>query len=675
MQAIRNIGIMAHIDAGKTTTTERILFYSGKIHRIGEVDEGSAAMDWMRQEQERGITITSAATTCFWKECQINIIDTPGHVDFTAEVERALRVLDGAIAIFDAVGGVEPQSEMVWHQADTYHVPRIVYINKMDRIGADFYAALHQIEHKLGAAPLPITIPVGSEQAFSGVIDLLEMRYLVWNNADSGASFQTLPIPQEMQALSAQWRERLLDHVAASDDELAERYLAGAELSGEEISAAIRRETIARQLVPVLCGASLRNIGVQPLLDAIVAYLPAPDELSRIKAISATKQKEVEIARSAQAPLCGLIFKLHFDGERGVRCYVRLYAGRLKSGSTVYNSNKRRRERIYRILRMHANRAEQVSTLEAGEIGVLIGLKWTQTGDTIGSEGTPILLEQIRFPQPVLSAAIEPGSLSERDRLKEVLDMLAREDPTFLWSENEESGELLISGMGELHLEVLTTRIIDDYKIGARIGVPQVSYRETITTSATHSEHFQRNLAGKEHRARITLQVAPRERGAGNHFSIAPLETPPPAEISAAIARGIEAALSSGIVSGYPAIDIAVTLTSCGYDQQSEPFAFEAVASLGLDNACRKAEPIILAPFMRVNISCPRDCLGDVIAGLTQRSGTIQAIESRATTEHIRAETPLATMFGYSTALRSATQGRGSFNMEFDHFAPSSNRP
>jgi elongation factor G len=675
LRKLRNIGIMAHIDAGKTTTTERILFYTGKRHRIGEVDDGDATMDWMTQEQNRGITITSAATTCFWRDHQINIIDTPGHVDFTAEVERSLRVLDGAVAIFDAVGGVEPQSETVWHQADTYNIPRLAYVNKMDRIGADFFAVVEEMKEKLGATPLVLSIPIGREQSFEGTIDLLSMQELHWDHETFGSAMSTAPIREEYQAMAAEWREHLIDALSAYSDELTELFLEGTDIPTETINHVIREKTVDHTLVPTFCGASLKNVGVQPLLDAVVNYLPAPEEISAEEGLHAKKETRVPVERTPDGPPAGLVFKIQSEREAGDLCFVRMYSGSIKAGSTVYNVDKKKRERVHRLLRMHANRTEAIDSVEAGDIAVFIGFKHAQTGDTIGSEGFPVILERMHFPEPVIHVAIEPETLSQRDKLKDVLGTLAKEDPTFLSYENEDTGELIISGMGELHLDVLVTRIIDDFKVGARVGQPQVTYRETISESLDHTETYHRMLGGKENNAEITLHVEPLERGTGNHFASEVSKNDVPEELIEAVRRGVEAAFTSGIVFGYPTIDIGVTLTAATYDElTSTPLAFEAAGSLGFDNACTKASPILLEPIMRVDVMCPADFLGDVINGLTMRGGVVQGVESRPAMEHIRAEAPLKQMFGYSTSLRSITQGRGNYAMEFSHFAEASDR-
>ncbi len=672
MNETRNIGIMAHIDAGKTTTTERILYYTGKSHRIGEVDDGSATMDWMVQEQNRGITITSAATTTFWHDHKINIIDTPGHVDFTAEVERSLRVLDGAIAIFCAVGGVEPQSETVWRQADAYNVPRIAFVNKMDRIGADFFGVLEEIRSKLHAEPVALSIPIGRENEFEGIVDLLAVQEIHWSESDNGTTYETRPVRAELSEQTFQWREKLLDAVSSYSDEITELVLDDKDVPPEAIKRVLREQTLAGTVLPVTVGASLRNIGVQPLLDMVVDYLPAPEELPAVRGMHPKKGDPVDVARTVEGQAVGMVFKIQADRDAGSYSFVRMYQGTLKSSGAIFNHNMGKRERVNRILRMHANRTEQIDRIEAGDIAVVVGLKLAQTGDTIGSEGLPVILERMHFPEPVISVAIEPQTLSERDRLQEVLAILTREDPTFLWKEDEDTGELIISGMGELHLDVLVTRIIDDYNVRAKVGNPQVTYRETITQTVEHREVFNKIIGGKENHAEITVRVYPRQRGEGNTFtSIVPADRLP-APFAEACKRGIEASFNSGIRLGYPSIDIGVELIDALFDEvTASEFAFEAAASLGFDAACSAAGAILLEPVMNVTIFTPKEFMGEVISGITTRGGLVHAVESRPSVEQISAEAPLRKMFGYSTALRSTTQGRGNYAMEFSHFAPS----
>lgn len=669
--SLRNIGIMAHIDAGKTTTTERILYYTGKSHKIGEVDEGSATMDWMEQEQNRGITIVSAATTCYWKDHQINIIDTPGHVDFTAEVERSLRVLDGAVAVFCAVGGVEPQSETVWHQADHYKVPRLAFINKMDRTGADFFAAIEDIRKKLGANPLPLSLPVGAETDYEANIDLIKMQEIHWNAEDKGNSLEYRDIREDLQALAEEWREKLIDSISHYSDEVMEHYLEGDEVPQDLIHSVIREQTIAGTILPVYVGSSLKNKGVQPLLDGIIAYLPSPQELPPIECIHAKKETSYNLERSENGPFSALVFKIQQDREMGFLSYVRIYSGSLKSGTAVMNVNKKKRERVNRILRMHSNHYEQINQIKAGEIAVIIGMKMAQTGDSLGSEGLPLLLESMDFPEPVISVAIEPSTMSDQDKLRGVLENLQKEDPTFKVSENSETGQLVISGMGELHLDVLVTRITKEYKVEAKVGQPQVSYRETITTEVSHKEVFSKTIAGKENYAEITLNFKPLERGSGNQFHSEVSTGKLPPEYQKAVENGVLNSLQSGTLMGYSMIDVGVHLTDALFDEsRASEVAFEAAASLGTDNGCSKAGPVLLEPVMNVDINSPSEFVGEVISSITQRGGIVNSMESKNTGETVKAQAALAKMFGYSTTLRSQTQGRGSFSIEFSHFAP-----
>ena len=672
---IRNIGIVAHIDAGKTTSTERILYYTGKSHRLGEVDDGEATMDWMNQEQERGITITAAATTCEWKDHQINIIDTPGHVDFTAEVERSIRVLDGAVVIFCAVGGVEPQSETVWHQADSYHVPRITYINKMDRIGADFFHVLEEMEKRLGTSPLPLQLPIGSEAEYEGAIDLLAWEEIRWDQNDAGATMIRSQIDSSRLEVARRYRERLVDTLSATADaaladQLTELFLEGQEIPVELLETAIRQGTLRRAFVPVLCGASLKNMGIQPLLDAVVNYLPAPDEVPPARAHHSKTAQEMTIECRTDAPPLALVYKIHNDREAGYLSYIRIYSGTFRKGAAVYNVGKKKRERINRLLRMHSNRSAQIDSVTAGDIAVVIGFKLAQTGDTIGSEQFPVLLEEMHFPEPVISIAIEPKTLSEQEKLTAALEQLAKEDPTFTAKENDETGQLIISGMGELHLDVLVTRVTEEYKVDAKVGQPHVSYRESISQTAVHKEKYQKVFAGKEIAAEITLEVKCQAQGEGNRFisEVSPPELPQ--ELIEAVRHGVEGAFSAGIVFGYPSIDIQVILKDAAYNPAtSSVIAFEAAAALGFDAACRKAKPVLLEPIMTVDITLPKEFFGEVLGNLTARKGEIESIDSRLGSEHIHAKVPLSSMFGYSTSLRSATQGRASFSMEFSHFA------
>ena len=673
LRATRNIGIMAHIDAGKTTTTERILYFSGKTYKIGEVDDGEATMDWMDQEQERGITIQSAATTTYWRNHQINIIDTPGHVDFTAEVERSLRVLDGALAVFCAVGGVEPQSETVWHQADRYKVPRLAYVNKMDRMGADFDAVLHDMKTKLGANPVAVSAPIGKESTFEGILDLIALKEIRWSG--DGHDMDVSPIAPEREAEAKSRRDTLLDALASHSDSITEFYLEGKEIPEELIKSELRKACAAQTIVPVFCGASRRNIGVQPLLDGVVDYLPSPDEVIPAKAFHSKKEEEIEVHCKPSGYPLGLIFKVQWDREAGPLCYVRMYSGIIHNASVIYNVSKKKRERITRLLRMHANKSEPIEKAEAGDIAVVVGLKNAQTGDTIGTEGWPVLLERMHFPEPVISVSIEPKTLSDREKMKETLDILSKEDPTFTTRDNEETGQLIISGMGELHIDVLVTRMIRDFKVQARVGNPQVTYRESITQAMEHTEEFKRVLAGKENTAKLTLKVEPLPRGKGNIYRKAVRAPQIPEEIFDAIERGINSAFGSGIQMGYPAVDIGATLTDLHYDEfTSTPFAFQACASMAFDTACRNSGPVLLEPIMKVDILAPKDFIGEVMSLVSQRGGLIHGSDSKPNSEIIHAEAPLSTMFGFTTSLRSVSQGRASFSMEFSHFQPKSSR-
>ena len=668
---IRNIGIMAHIDAGKTTTTERILFYTGENHRIGEVDNGEATMDWMQQEQDRGITITSAATTCFWKDHQINIIDTPGHVDFTAEVERSLRVLDGAVGVFCAVGGVEPQTETVWKQADTYSVPRIAFVNKMDRMGANFFAVLEDMKKKLGVEPVPLFIPVGAESSFSGVIDLIKEKYLTFSVSDQGSTIEEHEIPDSMIDLTAEWKEKLIDSVASFSDEITELYFEGEDIPRDMIISTLRKCTLERSLLPVFVGSSLKNVGVQTLLDGIVELLPSPLDLPPVEIINAKNpEKKEELRHNPNGPLEALIFKIQVDPQAGPLCFVRVYSGTLKKGVAVYNINKGKKERINRLVRMHAIREEDISELKAGDIGVIIGFKMAQTGDTIGAENHPFLMEEMKFPNPVISVAIEPNSTSDMAKLQKALETLSIEDPTFTYKEDNETGQLIISGMGELHLDVLVTRITKEMKIEARVGNPQVSYRECIKKENNGTEEWDRTIANKENIAKLSMTVKPNPPKTGNTFHISAKTREIPEEILAAIKEGVEGAFRSGIKYGYECTDIDVDITAIEYDElTSTPLAFTSCAAMAFDRICQEAGAIIMEPIMKVQASAPSEYIGDVISTITQRGGIVLSMENRNGSDTVVAECPLEKMFGYTTVLRSSTQGRGTFSMEFDHYA------
>jgi elongation factor G len=665
---MRNIGIMAHIDAGKTTTTERILYYTGKSHKIGEVDDGEAIMDWMEQEQERGITIQSAATTTYWRGFQINIIDTPGHVDFTAEVERSLRVLDGAAAIFDAVRGVEPQTETVWRQAERYHVPCVGYVNKMDRVGADFFQVLEDIREKLGARPVAIQIPLGKESGFEGVIDLIEERELRWGGAE-GEELLYSDIAPCNKALAAEWREKLIDVLSAVSDPVTSLYVAGEPIPADLMRSELRQAVLKRALLPVLAGASRRNMGVQPLIDAVVDYLPAPDETPPEPAYNIRKEETVNIPCDPLGTPLGLVFKIQHDREAGGLCYVRMYSGKIESGTAVYNVGKRKRERVNRILRMHSNKSEPMDALTAGDIGVIIGMKLSQTGDTVGSEGFPVVLEKMQFPEPVISVSIEPKTVSERDKLNEILELLSKEDPTFTKRENEETGQMIISGMGELHLDVLVSRILKEYKVEARVGNPQVTYRESVSAAVTRREAFSRVIAGKENAAAVTLRVEPLPRGSGNRYTCAARRAEIPAAIFEAVERGVNGALLSGIALGYPCIDVGVTLTGIEYSEMTgTEAAFHACASICFDGACGEAGPILLEPIMLVTLVSPSEFVGNVMSLVTQRGGQVISMDTKTGSGEVKAHAPMEKMFGFMTALRSESQGRATFTMEFSHF-------
>ncbi len=663
---MRNIGIMAHVDAGKTTTTERILYYTGKSHKIGEVDDGEATMDWMEQEQTRGITITSAATTCFWHKTQINIIDTPGHVDFTAEVQRSLRVLDGAVGVFCAVGGVEPQSETVWHQADKFKVPRIAYINKMDRLGANFFEAVNEIEEKFSENSLVLQIPIGSESEFSGVIDLINMKELHFDTETQGLEYKSVDIREELIQEANLWRETLLDKLSDLDDDIMMLHMEGESPSQERIDSVIKSAVLERKGLPIFVGSSLKNIGVQPLLDGIVKYLPSPNELPPAKGFN-KKMEEIEVQCDKTKPTSALVFKIQNDREAGFLSFVRVYSGEIKKGSAILNVNKKKRERINRILRMHSNKSEAIDRLQAGDIGVLIGCKISQTGDTLTSEGNQILLENVDFPEPVISIAIEPKTMSDIDKMKKALDALQKEDPTFTVKENEETGQLVISGMGELHLDVLTTRMKKEFNIDANIGNPQVSYRETITQENTHKQKFEKTIASKENKAEITIKVEPNEDG--NIYINTLKESQLPKEFADAVQRGIEGSFNSGITYGYPCYNIKVSLVEANFEQNTATaFAYEACAAMAFDTACQNASPTMLEPVMKVDILSPKDNVGEVIGQLTSKGGIVNDIESRPSLDIIHANCALINMFGFSTALRSMTQGRGTFSMEFSDF-------
>jgi len=672
LKKTRNIGIMAHIDAGKTTTTERILYYTGKTHKLGEVHEGTTVMDWMPQEQERGITITSAATTCFWKDHRINIIDTPGHVDFTIEVERSLRVLDGAVAVFCAVGGVEPQSETVWHQADKYRVPRIAFINKMDRVGADFYDVFHQMSERLGARPVAIQIPWGAEDTFRGVVDLVEMKALVWQSEDLGASYEQRDIPEELSDLVQEYREKLLEAAAESDEILTEKYLNGQEIDPTEIRAALRKGCLEMKLVPVTCGASFKNKGVQPMLDAILAFLPSPLDKPPVEGKDLKDDsKSLKRACDFEEPFSALAFKIMNDPFVGQLTYFRVYSGQVEAGAMVYNSAKGKRERLGRLLQMHANKREDVSVVQAGDIAATVGLRFTTTGDTLCNEGHPILLEKIEFPEPVISIAIEPKTKADEEKLTAALQKLAMEDPSFKVTTQEDTGQILISGMGELHLEIIVDRMRREFKVEGNVGQPQVSYKETIGHSSRGEGKFIRQSGGRGQYGHCVIELAPLPKGTGFEFVNSIRAGAIPKEFIPAIEKGIQEAMLGGIITGYPAVDLKATLLDGSFhDTDSTEIAFKIAASMAFKDAALRASPQIIEPIMSCEVVCPEDYMGGVIGDLNSRRGKILNMTTRHMMQVIKAEVPLATMFGYSTALRSASQGRATYSMEFSNYEP-----
>ena len=666
----RNIGIIAHIDAGKTTTTERILFYTKKIHRMGEVHEGAATMDWMPQEQERGITITSAATTCFWQDYRINIIDTPGHVDFTAEVERSLRVLDGGVVVFDAVAGVEPQSETVWRQANKYNVPRICFVNKMDRVGADFWRTIEMIRERLGAVPVPIQIPVGHESSFKGFIDLVEQQAVIFTD-DLGTKSEHTAVPTDMEAEVDQHREFLIERVAETDEELTLKYLEGEEITREELRAALRRATIAGMLVPVLCGSALKNKGVQAMLDAVIDYLPSPLDIPPPTGIDPDTNKMVTREVSDFAPFSALAFKIVSDPFVGRLAYLRVYSGTLTKGSAVENSTKGKTERIGRLLRMHANHREDIDEIRAGDICAAVGLRNTFTGDTLCDSQHPVILEAITFPQPVISIAIEPRTRADQDKMAIALGKLTEEDPTFQLRTDVETGQTIISGMGELHLEVIVDRLFREFKVEANVGRPQVAYRETIAREASAQGKHVRQTGGHGQYGDVWIRVAPNERGKGFEFINAIVGGVIPKEYIKPVENGIRESLENGIIAGYPMIDVKVTLYDGSYHEvDSSEMAFKIAGSLAIREAARKAGPILLEPMMLVEVTTSEDFYGDVIGDINRRRGTILGMESRGAMYVVRAHVPLAEMFGYVNDLRSMTSGRANYSMEFAHYDP-----
>ncbi|GFE61582.1 elongation factor G [Geobacter sp. AOG2] len=671
LEQYRNIGIMAHIDAGKTTTTERILYYTGVSHKIGEVHEGTATMDWMEQEQERGITITSAATTCNWKDCRINIIDTPGHVDFTIEVERSLRVLDGAVAVFCSVGGVEPQSETVWRQADKYHVPRIAFINKMDRIGADFFRGVQMIKDRLKANPLPIQLPIGKEENFKGVIDLVTMKAIIWEEEALGAKFHEEEIPSDLLEEAKEYREKMIEEISSHDDALMEKYLGGEELTEAEIKAAIRSCTINIQICPVICGSSFKNKGVQNLLDAVVDYMPSPLDIPAIKGIDVDNGEEIERKASDSEPFSALGFKIMTDPFVGQLTFFRVYSGVVTAGSYIYNSTKGKKERIGRILKMHANKREEIKEVYAGDIAAAVGLKYTTTGDTLCNEDKQVILESIEFPEPVISIAIEPKTKADQEKLGISLAKLASEDPSFRVKTDEETGQTIISGMGELHLEIIVDRLMREFKVEANVGKPQVAYRETITKKVKVEGKFVRQSGGRGQYGHVWLEIEPQEAGKGFEFVDAIKGGVVPREYIPAVGKGVLEATDNGVLAGFPVVDVKITLIDGSYHEvDSSEMAFKIAGSMGFKEGCAKAGPIILEPIMSVEVVVPEEYMGDVIGDLNSKRGRIMGMDSRAGAQVVTAMVPLASMFGYSTDLRSATQGRATYTMTFDHYEP-----
>jgi elongation factor G len=667
----RNIGIMAHIDAGKTTTTERILYYTGINYKIGEVHEGTATMDWMVQEQERGITITSAATTCLWRDHRVNIIDTPGHVDFTIEVERSLRVLDGAVGVFCSVGGVEPQTETVWRQADKYQVPRIAFVNKMDRLGADFFRVVQMIKDRLGAHAVPLQLPIGAEDKFIGVIDLVRMKAIVWEDESLGAKFRDEAIPEEMASLAAEYREKLIEAVADSDEAIMEKYLEGHEVNQSELAKAIRSATLAIKIIPVLCGSAFRNKGVQPLLDAVIEYLPSPLDIPPVKGIDPDSQSPDERPAKDDAPFSALAFKIMTDPFVGTLSFFRVYSGSLTSGASVYNSTKGKRERIGRLLKMHANKREEIKEVYAGDIAAGVGLRTATTGDTLCDENDPIILESIEFPEPVISIAIEPKSKADQEKLGLSLQKLAAEDPSFRVRTDEETGQTIISGMGELHLEIIVDRLLREFNVGANVGKPQVAYKETVRKAVEQQGKFIRQTGGRGQYGDVWIKLEPQQPGAGFEFVDAVKGGSIPREYIPAVEKGVKEATENGALAGYPIVDVKVTLFDGSYhDVDSSEIAFKIAGSMAFKEATRKASPVLLEPIMSVEVVVPEDFMGDVIGDLNSRRGKVLGMDTRPAAQAIDARVPLAQMFGYATDLRSMTQGRATYTMQFSHYEP-----
>jgi elongation factor G len=671
LEKTRNIGIMAHIDAGKTTTTERILYYTGINYKIGEVHEGTATMDWMVQEQERGITITSAATTCLWRDHRINIIDTPGHVDFTIEVERSLRVLDGAVAVFCSVGGVEPQSETVWRQADKYRVPRLAFVNKMDRVGADFFRVVRMIEERLGARPAIVQLPIGAEDKFVGIVDLVTMKAVVWETESLGAKFHEEEIPPELKAQAEEYREKLLEAVADSDEAILDKYLEGKEITESELRAAVRAATLSLKIVPVLCGTAFRNKGVQPMLDAVVDYLPAPLDIPAVKGVEPGTVKAEERPARDDAPFAALAFKIMTDPFVGTLTFFRVYSGALASGASIYNATKSKRERVGRLLKMHANKREEIKEVYAGDIAAAVGLKTATTGDTLCDEDNPIVLESIDFPDPVISIAIEPKSKADQEKLGLSLQKLATEDPSFKVRTDEETGQTIISGMGELHLEIIVDRLLREFNVGANVGKPQVAYKETVRKIVEQQGRFIRQTGGRGQYGDVWIKLEPQPAGQGFEFVDAVKGGSIPREYIPAVEKGVKEATENGALAGYPMVDVKVTLFDGSYhDVDSSEIAFKIAGSMAFKEAARKANPVLLEPIMSVEVVVPEDFMGDVIGDISSRRGKVLGMDTRPAAQAIDARVPLAQMFGYATDLRSMTQGRATYTMQFSHYEP-----
>jgi len=671
LSAIRNIGIIAHIDAGKTTTTERILYYTGRVYKMGEVHEGTAVMDWMEQEQERGITITSAATTCFWRDCQINIIDTPGHVDFTVEVERSLRVLDGAVGVFCGVGGVQPQSETVWRQAKKYNVPCLAFVNKMDRKGADFYAVVKQMREKLAAPAVPVQLPWGAEENFKGVVDLISMKAFSFKEESLGSEVQTVAIPDELAVEAEKARAELIERVSEVDEQLIEAYLENPDVPANLLMAALRRTTVSGQIVPVLCGSSLKNKGVQPLLDAVVNYLPSPPDVPAIKGVHPKTDEELSRAAGDFEPLSALAFKMATDSFVGKLVFVRIYSGKIEKRHNVFNPRTKKREKISRLLRLHANQREDVECLYAGEIGAVSGLKNFTTGDTLCVENDPIVLESIEFPEPVIAMAIEPRTQADRDSLSEALRSMMEEDPTFRVTTDEETAQTIISGMGELHLEIIKDRILREFKVQANAGKPVVAYRESAQKTASGEFTFEREIGGRGHFANLVVEVSPRERSSGNQVNLKISKEVIPAEFHLPIEQGLRDALMTGVLGNYPLVDLEVNVVGgAAHPVDSTEIAFRTAATMALRAAVGNSSPTLLEPIMKLEIISPEEHLGDVMNDLNGRRGRIREIEAREGVQIVHVDVPLAEMFGYATALRSLTKGRASYTMEPYRFEP-----